>query len=133
MTRRDQQAMLARQESIRNAVEFLKKRPGFAGAQSQAIRQTTEWENGLSEQEKQFALPQRLQAVLRLIELCAKLYLALVDDMPSQEAFMWMVNAITDEAWQKYVGLSIYQIPPVPDDPNYKMITDRGRHWVSEG
>lgn len=125
--------MLARQESIRNAVEFLKKRPGFAGAQAQAMRRGKEWQDGLSEQEKLLASLQRLQAVIRLIDIRTEPYLALVDDMASQEAFMAMVNGIMDQAWQEYVGFSVYQAPPMREDPNYKSITDRGRHWVSEG
>jgi len=107
----DKQAMLSRQRSIEIAVEFLKKRPGFAGAQAQAMRRGKEWQDGLSEQEKLLASAQRLQAVLRLIDIRAEPYLALVDDMASQEAFMGMVNGITDQAWQDYVGLSVYQVP----------------------
>lgn len=133
MTRPEKQAMLAKQESIKNAVEFLKKRPGFAHAQAQAMRMGKEWRDGLSEQEKRLASPQRLEAVLRLIDIRAEPYLSLVDDMESQEAFMAMANGITDQAWEDYVGLSVYQAPPFPDDPNYKSITDRGWHWVTQG
>src|SRR6266478_2938703 len=104
MTRRDKQAMLARQRSIDNAVEFLKKRPGFAGAQAQAMRRVKEWQDGLSEQEKLPASPQRLQGVLRLIDILAETYLPFVEDIPSQEALMAMVNGIMDQAWQEYVG-----------------------------
>lgn len=133
MTPSDKRAMHARQRSIDNAVEFLKKRPGFAGAQAQAIRQRTEWEDRLSAQEKLPASPHRLQAVLRLIDIRGELYLTLVNDMASQEAFMAMMNAFTDQAWEDYVGFSVYQAPPMEEDTNYKAITDRGRHWVSEG
>jgi hypothetical protein len=125
--------MLARQRSIENGVDFLKKRPGFARAQAQAMRRGKELLDGLSEQEKLLASPQRLQAVLRLIDIRIEPYLSLVDDMASQEAFMAMVNGITDQAWQDYVGFSVYQAPPMGEDPNYRSITDRGWHWVAEG
>jgi hypothetical protein len=129
----DKQAMRARQRSIDNAVDLLKKKRGFAGAQAQAMRQGKAWQDGLSEQEMLLATPQRLQAVLRLLDIRAAVYLGLVDDMASQEAFMAMVNSITDKAWHDCVGFSVYQAPPIPDDPYYKSIADRGSHWVSEG
>src|SRR6266478_6583363 len=97
------------------------------------MRRVKEWQDGLSEQEKLPASPQRLQGVLRLIDILAETYLPFVEDIPSQEALMAMVNGIMDQAWQEYVGFSVYQAPPMLEDPNYKSITDRGRHWVSEG
>ena len=133
MTRRDKQAILARQRSIHDAVEFLKKKPGFAGAQAQAMRKGKEWHESLLEQEKLRASPQRLQAILRLIDLRAEPYFALVEDMASQEAFMGMMNGIMDQAWHDYVGFSVYLAPPMAEDPNYKAIADRGAHWISEG
>lgn len=130
MTGPEQQA---RQESIKNGVEFLMKRRGYARAQAQAIRMGEKWRDGLSEQEKRLASPQRLEAVLRLIDIRAEPYLSLVEDMESQGAFMAWVNGITDQAWEDYVGHSVYQATPFPGDPNYKSITDRGRHWVTLG
>jgi hypothetical protein len=81
---------------------------------------------------KTVGLPQRLQAVTRLIDIRAETYLAFVEDLPSQEAFADMVNGITDHAWQDYVGFTVYEVPPMAGDPNYKSITDRGRDWVFE-
>jgi hypothetical protein len=129
MTRREKQAMLGRQESIRNALEFLKKRPGFAHAQAQSMRRQIDWESGLSEQEKQLASYERLLAVLRLIDIRAGVYLPLIDDIPSQDAHV--TNGIMEQAWEDYVGFSVYFAPPMREDPNYEMITDRGRHWIA--
>jgi TIR domain len=131
MTPADKRAMDSRRRLIENGFEFLKRRPGFARAQAQSIRKQTEWESGLSEQEKQLATPQRLVAVLRLIDIRAQVYLPLVNDLPSQEAYAAVVNGIMDQAWEDYVGFSVYFAAPMREDPNYKMITDRGRHWVA--
>lgn len=131
MTPADKRAMESRRRHIENGFEFLKKRPGFARAQAQSIRNQTEWESGLTEQEKQLAMPQRLAAVLRLIDIRAEVYLPLVDDIPSQEAYAAVVNGIMDQAWEDYVGFSVYFAAPMREDPNYKMITDRGRYWIT--
>jgi hypothetical protein len=95
------------------------------------MRRQTEWESGLSEQEKQLASYQRLLAVLRLIDIRAEVCLPLIDDIQSQEAYAAMVNGIMDQAWKDYVGVSVDFAPPMRDDPNYKMITDRGHYWIA--
>lgn len=131
MTPADKRAMESRRRLIEKGFEFLKKRPGFARAQAQSIRNQTEWEAGLSEQEKQLAMPLRLAAILRLIDIRAEVYLPLVNDIPSQEAYAAVVNGIIDQAWEDYVGFSVYFVAPMREDPNYKMIADRGRHWIT--
>ena len=133
MTHADKRAIRARLRSIDSAINFFKNRRGFAAVQLRAMRGQDEWLGGLSGQEQARASPQRLGAVLRLIDIRAEAYLTLVDDVVSQDAFMAMMNSFTDQAWQDYVGFSVYQAPPLQDDPNYRTIRERGRRWVSKG
>jgi hypothetical protein len=131
MTPADKRAMESKRQLVDKAMEFLKTLPGFARAQAQSIRRQTEWEAGLSEKEKQLASLPRLLALVSLIDIRAEVYLPLVNDIPSQEAYAAIVSAIMDQAWEDYIGLSVYLAPPMREDPNYKMIAERGRHWIA--
>ena len=70
------------------AVTFLKKRPGFAASQHQAMSRGRELIESLSEQEKKNLTPPRLGIALRLHDIRAEAYLPLVNDVASQEAYI---------------------------------------------
>ncbi len=83
--------------------------------------------------EKRWGTAARISAVLRQLDVRASAYLELVDDMPSQEAFMTVLNELERQSWAEYSGYPPEMIEPVPGDPQFHAIRQRLGHWLGEG
>ena len=88
---------------------------------------------GLSEQEKQLATQQRHGVVLQLLDIRAEAYLPLIDDIPSQEAYMTLLSSFADQAWEDFTGYPVYITRPFSDDPYYVAIGKAVSRWTEEG
>jgi hypothetical protein len=53
--------------------------------------------------------------------------------MPSQEAFMTVLNELGRQSWAEYTGYSPDVIEPVPGDMQFHAIQQRVGHWLGEG
>ena len=133
MTPNERRAIRARQLDVKMAVSLLKKKPGFAAAQHQAMSRGRALMEGLSEQEKQLATQQRHGVVLQLLDIRAEAYLPLIDDIPSQEAYMTLLSSFADQAWEDFTGYPVYITRPFSDDPYYVAIGKAVSRWTEEG
>jgi hypothetical protein len=108
----NERKMLRKKRTAANAsMAHFEKHPQFAAAQYQVITESQEFTSSLTEQEKEHGRPERLHAALRLLDIRARGYLGLVDDLEAQKAYMTLLSAFADDAWQGFTGFPTWTIP----------------------
>jgi hypothetical protein len=133
MTPNERRARRAKLIKLDLAVTFLKGRPGFAAAQHQAMNRGRELAESLSRQANTVLTPQRFDVALQLLDIRAEAYLPLVNDIPSQEAYMELLRSIGDQAWQDFSGYPISVVHPFGGDPNFIAISKAVSRWTEKG
>src|ERR1700722_2034617 len=133
MTPNDRRAIRKKQDAANAAMAVLEQHPRFPAAQYRAITESSELTANLTEDEKQEGTPARLHAVLRLLDIRAMAYLDLVDDLDAQKAYMTLLSAFADQAWQEFIGYPVWVIPATVQDANATEIKNHITRWLAEG
>lgn len=116
-----------RQQQIAHAFESLKKHPRFPGVYLKI-------HEGLAELDAKAApsIPRltraRLAVEVAKFSIHAEAYLALVDDLPSQEVFALVLEGLAKNAWQQYSGMPLEGASP--DD--LLIFRQLVSHWTAE-
>ena len=131
MTPNERRALRNKQAEANAAMASFEKHPQFAAVRYQVITQIEQFASNLTEQEKEPGCPERLHAVLRLLDIRAGGYLQLVDDLKAQKAYMTLLSAFADNAWQAFSGYPTWLSHPTSEDANE--IKKRVTVWIAEG
>ena len=75
---------------------------------------------------------ERLRSASECFDIYAHAFLRLVSDMPSQNAFIALLNEWADFTWFNYAGYGIEGVLQ-SGHPDVEMILERARHWKNEG
>jgi hypothetical protein len=126
-----------RHAAITSAIKYLKdKNPqNFAAAQVQAYDRGNAVSEGLSEAERRFGSPERLELALKILDVQAEAYLPLVEgnDMKSHECFAIFMNTCGEKAFENYAGFPLDRIAWMASEAEVQAIRKRAAHWVNEG
>lgn len=133
MTPNDRRAIRKKQDAVNAAMAVLERHRGFPAAQYRAITESSELTANLTEHEKREGTPARLHAVLRLLDIRATAYLDLIDDLAAQKAYMTLLSAFADQAWQEFTGYPVWMIPATVEDANASEIKKHITYWLAEG
>jgi hypothetical protein len=133
MTPNEKRALRKKQGDVNAAMAVLERHPRFAAAQYRAITESSELTANLTEDERREGTPARLHAVLRLLDIRATAYLDLIDDLAAQKAYMMLLSAFADQAWQEFIGYPVWMIPAAVEDANANEIKKHITHWLAEG
>src|SRR5580700_10135526 len=133
MTPNERRAARSRRQDLERAVNIQKRHPDFPAAQVRILERTKELQAGLTEGQIRWYTPDRMEAVLRLLDIRAAAYLQLVTDMESQEAFMTVLSELCRHAWLEFTGHPIEVLQPLPGDRQLNILNERVGHWLGEG
>ncbi len=133
MTPNARRALRARQLAVKSAVDKLKNNPRFPAAQVQILASSNSLRSGLTPDQQLWATAARLEVVIRQLDIRAAAYLDLVEDMPSQEAFITVLEELGRQAWEEYIGFPPEVVTPIPGEKQVDTIRLRLAHWIGEG
>jgi hypothetical protein len=99
------------------AFELLKANRSFPNAQVKIHEKTKAVMRDLSAQEPEFRTDARMELALRIFDIRSNVYLGLVTNVKSQEAFMTIVGEFARNAWEQYTRYPYDMLPPYPCVP----------------
>src|SRR5579872_2841952 len=132
MTPDDRRARRQRQQKLERAFEILKQQPDFPRAQVQAHDRGEDLAKNLSPQQIALGTPERMNVVLRVLDIQAEAYLELVVDMKTQDAFMVALEAFGRKAFENFTGFPLEVVKGTAGN-ELEAIQQRVRHWVNAG
>lgn len=112
---------------------LLEKHPKFAAIQYRVLSESQELTSKLTAEEKEPGRPARLSALIQLLNIRAGAYLELVSDLDAQKAYMTVLSAFADDAWQAFTGFPTWLTPAMTEDANANEIRNRIAFWTAEG
>lgn len=112
---------------------LLEKHPKFSAVQYRVLSESQELTSKLTADEKEPGRPARLGALIRLLNIRASGYLELVSDLDAQKAYMTVLSAFADDAWQAFTGFPTWLTPALTEDENANEIRKRIAFFTTEG
>jgi hypothetical protein len=123
------------EKAVADAIKLFESHPDFSRVQVRMRERFEEATHNLSADASAFGSKARLQYVLSLFDIRAEAFWELVSDMPTQNAFMLVLESLERVAWQGYTGWppEICRPGSAQSESDMIVIHARVQQWTKEG
>jgi hypothetical protein len=130
---KEHRAEILRRKKVRAALKLFEKHPNYPRVAVQVADGSDILARDMSEESKTVQRPERLQHLLKILDLCAGGYCDLISDVKYHAAFIVVLDEQRRKTWEQFTG-HYYDFMPMgfPLDES-KQLSERIRHSTIEG